>query len=50
MLDTPQTSPCRGGEPERLLRLWLTARVARALRRPAEAALAFAEVASGWRA
>jgi tetratricopeptide (TPR) repeat protein len=50
VLDAPQTYGCAAGTHERLLRLWLTARVARALGRPGEAAPAFAEVAAGWRA
>jgi tetratricopeptide (TPR) repeat protein len=51
LLAIPQTDPEGrwGGEPERLLRLWLAARVARALGRPEEAAPAFAAVVAGWR-
>lgn len=53
LLAMAQTDPGgRGGEPERLLRLWVSARVARALG-DAEgadgAAPAFAVVAQGWR-
>jgi tetratricopeptide (TPR) repeat protein len=49
MLAEGRTRPGRGGRPERLLRLWLEARVALALGRPGEAAPALAEVAASWR-
>ncbi len=51
LLAIPQADPEGrwGGEPERLLRLWLAARAARALGRPEEAAPALAAVVAGWR-
>jgi tetratricopeptide (TPR) repeat protein len=50
LLAMAQTDPGgRGGEPERLLRLWVSARVARALGGAEGAAPALAVVAQGWR-
>jgi tetratricopeptide (TPR) repeat protein len=50
LLAEGRTRPERGGRPERLLRLWLEARVALALGRPGEAAPALAEAAESWQA